>query len=59
MSWSICDQQGNYEIVCKHGEHDGEWIVIRQRDGKIMMTSPRVKECLRWVATWGSTNLGR
>ncbi len=49
----------DFEIVTWAGRYANKWLVVRAHDQRIMTESASVYECLRWVRTWGDTNIGR
>lgn len=44
----------DFRIRCWSNAFHGCWVVVRE-DGRVMHGSESVKECLRWVRTWGDT----
>jgi hypothetical protein len=48
----------DYAIRTWANRFNGRWVVIRERDGKVM-TEGSVTTCLGWVATWGDVDLGQ
>lgn len=46
-----------YRITTTLGKYNSKWVVIRERDGKVMTEDHRVFVCCRWVKTWGESKL--
>lgn len=42
-----------YEIRTWAGKYSDRWVVIRNRDQKVM-TEGNVIHCIRWVNVWGN-----
>jgi hypothetical protein len=54
LSQSVCRP---FSIRCWLGRYGNNWVVIRERDGKVMTESASVRECCRWVRTWGPSRV--
>lgn len=48
---------GDYWVANFEGYGGDAWYVIRKHDLKLMSSSARPNQCLRWVNTWGEARI--
>jgi hypothetical protein len=47
----------DYMAVCMSKLYGGDWVVIRMKDNKVMLTTPSPFAAARWIQVWGPMRL--
>lgn len=53
LSRALVTRMRDFAVISWADLYAGEWLVVRLRDRRLMTQSASVRECLRWIETWG------